>query len=262
MWIRFFLVVVCCVCVSGCRQAPDIADSYDPIDSRYHSSVKAGVADYAPIVLVGKVLSIRPVGRPTRAARSPGVELQLTELNVIVENVLRGPVTGSVATFYMYLLSQVGGEEFPRGFKYYPQLGERRAYFLKRDNGVLRSIGDVMESYTIPIFSGSHEHSRMPPGISVRRAISVMLLSEGVEVPCEFAENLQNSYEIAAQLTSREYAITLVRDLAATHHGIVELVARNIMVEEGYRDAQGAPLGAKPRVEPRRLPAPVRRSAR
>ena len=232
---QFVVLVTLSLFTTACRQAPDLIDYFDPADTPRQLWFKPEVVDSAPIVIVGKMLSIRPVGRPIRAARSPGVELQLTELNVIVENVLRGSVTGSVATFYMYLLSQVGGEEYVSGLKYHAEAGERRVYFLKRDKGVLRSVGDVMRCYTIRIYSGSHELSRMSPGISVREAISVLLLSEGVEMTCEFAAGLDESYRLAVQLTSKKYAMALLSALhKTTHDGLVDLVIREILVAEEH----------------------------
>ncbi len=233
MLTQFAVLIVLCMCATACRQAPDLTDYFDPVHKRRQYQLKPGVVDSAPIVIVGKTLLFRPVGRPTGAARLPGLELQLTELNVIVENVLRGSVTGSVATFYMYLWS--GGEEHVSGFKYHPEVGERRVYFLKRDKGVLRSVGDVMECYTIRISSGSHEDSRMAPGILVSEAISVMLLSEGTEMTCEFAAELDKSYDIAMQLTSKRHARELLRALLeTTHDGLARLVIRDILAQEEH----------------------------
>jgi len=132
--------------------------------------------DAAPIVVVGILASDTLALRPVPQHSDPKYPLQLRKLQVKVENVLKGDISGgSVAVYYFTFAGGFNGPQ-PLGMW---SVGSRRILWLRRDSGVLRTACDGFDYCTSGVYSGAHPHFKSDPHKPVAYALADVLLTRG-----------------------------------------------------------------------------------
>ena len=197
------------VSLTSCDSRIGLQDLYDPAvlgicSDRYRAFT------CAPIVLVGTVTEVNSVGRPTPARRSPQILLQLTKVRAHVENVLRGGIVDRDVQFYYFgYANENHGYRGPPRFHVSP--GERRVFFLTRELGHLRSVGDVVD-YTLFVASGSHAQFKQMPESSIGYSIASVMLSLGERYSSsEMGASLPLTCPVSDHLTSRKNTVDLLK---------------------------------------------------
>lgn len=108
-------------------------------------------------IIVGTVKATATRRDAIPAEKQPALLLDETWVRVEVENVIRGSVTSPQLEFVFFAYSSRnnrGAYTGPMLYRVTP--GERRMFFLTRDRGSFRSVGDVRGDYTWMIWSGRH----------------------------------------------------------------------------------------------------------
>jgi hypothetical protein len=131
-------------------------------------------------------------------------------VEITVENVIRGNIaTTEPLTFYFYwpyLLGTSGDVNSLRE-------DWRYVFFLKRDQGVLRAVWDLMRSNII-VGSGRHNSLPLTEAHPLTERIAVMLLTQGDDVnPERFSNGLLRSTPFAAYYLGRWHTAKLLRSL-------------------------------------------------
>jgi hypothetical protein len=108
----------------------------------------------APVIVLGTVTSVTPMGGPQRSAGEPRILTELTQINIDVEIPIRGGTGTGPMSFYYFKYSSENRVELGRP-TYVPEIGQRRIYFLKPWDRTYRTIGDVIP-YNLPVRSGRH----------------------------------------------------------------------------------------------------------
>ena len=141
--------LVACMQAAGLQDQFQVADARKPFDQRLRFEIAA------PIIVLGHVLEIDDVGRPLPSTGDRRIGVQLNRIKIDVEDVIKGDVRSSPLQFYYFAYSP-GASELDLGApRYLPSIGQRRIFFLKRFEGVYRSVGDVID-YTLRVSSGRH----------------------------------------------------------------------------------------------------------
>jgi hypothetical protein len=181
----------------------------------------------APLILLGQVLDVRDIGKPTKSAGDPRIEIQLTSVTVLVETVIKGSVDSDIVKFlyFAYARSNAADLGIPR---YTPSIGQRRIYFLRQDMGKYRSVGDVAD-YTLRIYSGTHA-SAFCQGNNPGCCIARLLLVPGPGLNSKwFAASLSEAAYVAEVLCSRTVSLDLMQRLAQNPDNEISTVARQIV---------------------------------
>jgi len=222
------VVAGCCMVMSlSCAGLPgNMPDVFNPEDYRDPPGASLKFADRAPVVVVGKTVSIRKIGSPRRAARDARLLIQLLEVYVEVENELRVIESVKNMSFYVY----TAAEEQPVYLgvaRYMPVIGERRVFFLKPYGRAYRSVGDVTD-YTIPVYSGGHSRDFCGRD-SVGNCIAKIILTPGCRFDrIPFLEHLRQTAGHAETLSSKEHADRLLGSLVESNDTAISRVARRI----------------------------------
>jgi hypothetical protein len=105
----------------------------------------------APLVVVA-INSDTLVRGPVPSRQNPALLLQLRQVHVRVENVLRGNARKGAMTIYYFAWNNYTGGNRPLG-AWTP--GDRGIFWLREDAGVLRTACDARDC-TMPVYSGTH----------------------------------------------------------------------------------------------------------
>jgi hypothetical protein len=206
-----YLICATLVCFLSCAPALDLRDWFDPVAARLFDKDLLRAAD---VIIVGTVLSARSIGEPTPAIKLPEVKLQLTQITLRAEHLLKGEVRGPLVVFYFFTYSEKNVRD-PGGFPvYHPAPNQREIFFLKNDHGHLRSVGDVGKAYTLRVWSGYHRNLNVGSNATVPALISFILLTpaEGCDTE-NFALYLAEASYMTGLLTSRDTAMHLLERL-------------------------------------------------
>ena len=132
--------------------------------------------DTAPIVVVGVLTSDTLVRKPIPMHGDHEIPLQLRQLVVRVENVLRGQVADKIMVVYYF--TWAGGFNGPRPLGFWGP-GTRRVLWLRKDAGVFRTACDGWDYCTMAVDSGAHPRYRADPRKPVDNAVADILLTRG-----------------------------------------------------------------------------------
>lgn len=132
----------------------------------------------APIVVVAVIQSDTLVHGPTAASE----RIQLRQLQVRVENVLRGKDIPEAARIYYYTWAGAFNGPRPLGFWMMPGHSRpinRRVFWLRREFGVLRTACDGWDECTMPANSGSHGNYKPDPTKPLGYALADIFFTKG-----------------------------------------------------------------------------------
>jgi hypothetical protein len=121
----------------------------------------------ADAIVVGRATSVDAFA-PDRAHPEAG----LTEVTLAVENVLRGDAPDHELRFYFYRIVGSFNGPTPNFLK----VGDRAIFFLRREQGILRSVHDFWESHT-KVYSGRHD--AVFPDKEVQKTIAEIVITPG-----------------------------------------------------------------------------------
>ena len=175
-------VIVCLtsLALGGCHRRPDLVDALGTaIDGEQLILLVHDVRKLAPIIVVASVEKNEVVGKHVEAAHYQGVYLDLHAVRCKRENSLKGGLTGPELTFFYFADGRYPDSKpnplHKRLFQADP--GSRYLFFLTRDRGMLRSIGDVGD-YSILVSTGSHPEGPAKD-VDIGTLISEILLVPG-----------------------------------------------------------------------------------
>ncbi len=229
MQLGYVILAILILGLMGCRRSLDLPDLFQRSDFTKPFDEKLRLESNAPLIVVGRVASTRPVGRPKRSLGDVRLMVQLTEITIRVEDVLKGSSKGDPLDFYYYTFARENEHDLgiPR---YLPIVSERRIYFLQPFDHRYRSVGDVAD-YTLPVKSGYHKPG-MCHGKSTGCCIAEVLLMPGETYdPKSFAQNLVKSEYVASVLCSRSVALQLVEQLLHNPSEVVSRAASEILTD-------------------------------
>ena len=214
---------------AACAQESGLKDSFDK--SQYNELLehKLRVEVAAPVVLVGRVTKVGYIGPPRPSPGDVRMNTQLTRITIDVETVIKGSVPTNLVTFYYFIFAKENATDLGRP-RYIPEGGQRRIFFLKPENGLLRSVGDVTD-YTLGLRSGRHARDYCQ-GENAGGCIGMMLLTPG-ESDFEndaFARDLYQSAYVTGVLCSRTAARTLLERLMQSRDSKIAASARATVV--------------------------------
>jgi hypothetical protein len=172
--------------------------------------------ELAPIIVVASVEGNEVIARHVEAARYQGVYLDLHSVRCKRENSLKGGLTEPELRFYYFADGRYpdskGNPEYSRPF--HAESGSRYLFFLTRDRGVLRSIGDVGD-YQILVSTGVHPEASAK-NRDTGRLISEVLLTPGDGADLDLmAKKLLDYSAIADIWGSRPLTVQLLRHLTS-----------------------------------------------
>jgi hypothetical protein len=220
--------------LSGCRDRHQFQEQYDPLELGISSDMYR-VFTVAPIVVVGTVTRTRQVGGPHPARRRRELLVQLMDVEIHVEDVLRGKLTLADNHFYFFGVSdENAGYSGPPRYRVTP--GERRIFFLTQEDGQLRSAGDILD-YTLLVTTG--RHPRQKPDEPLGDRIAEILLSPNPGYDSNALKHVLREYcPISDHLSSRENTVFLLKKLVSS--GDQELhVAGCLYLAENYSGQYG-----------------------
>jgi hypothetical protein len=196
----------------GCAQVPDLQDSFRTSDFRLPYDQRLLIEAGAPVIVVGRVVESRAIGRPRNSPGDSRVRTQLTRLKISIEEVVKGAVRTNTLEFYYFTYSLDNTVDL--GVPWYiPRVGQRRVYFLRLEGGVYRSVGDVT-NYTLEVSSGIHSLG-FCRGKAPGCCIAEMLLTPGRDMDVNmFVEGLYKAGYAAKQFCSATNARELMERLA------------------------------------------------
>lgn len=222
---------------SGCGRAPQ-RDYYD-FDFQRPQPIWQMIYRSSDIV-VGTVRAVEIRREAVPAEKQPELLLDETWVKVEVENIIRGSVTSPRLEFifFAYSARNKGGYSGPKLYQVIP--GERRMFFLTRDRGSFRSVGDVRGDYTWMVWSGRHTKrypndaaGAFPEQVDTEKegaAIAEILLEPGLESdPDAMAGELPRSTSFLNEITS---PATIVGHLRKLIHSTVPLKLRLAACQE------------------------------
>jgi hypothetical protein len=195
----------------GCAPAVELRDTFQATDYRLSFEQRLRFEASAPTIVVGRVLEVNNIGRPKRSAGDLRIKTQLAEIKISIEVVIKGGARESTINFYYFVYSSESDVDLgvPR---YLPEIGQRRIYFLRRQGGIYRSIGDVLD-YTLQVRSGLHRNTlcrEKQPGCCIAELLLVP--GEDLDVP-SFVAGLITAKAEASFLCSDTQTRSLLREL-------------------------------------------------
>jgi hypothetical protein len=177
----------------GCAGSSKLRDRFRKTDCRLPFEERLRLEARAPIIVCGRVLRADAVGQPHTSPGDRRIKTQLTRIEIELEEVIRGNVPDDPLVFYYFTYSADNDRDLgvPR---YIPEPGQRRIYFLMRDAGVYRSVGDVTD-FTLKMPSGIHRRD-FCRGKEPGACMAEMLLTpgEGFEVEAFVARLTVDAY--------------------------------------------------------------------
>ena len=167
--ICFFLLLGC---LSACRTGPHLKPTAEGWANR-----EAWLN--APVILVGTVTAVHGLNEARLQASEWSADVTLERIHVRLERFLRGQEDGVDVFFYRYglLRGQLPGNVPLDSF----HVGERRIFFLVRENGVLRTAVDIVAS-SFQVFSGVHADPPIENPHHMPRSIAEILVLPGTSL--------------------------------------------------------------------------------
>ena len=214
-------VIVCLasLALGGCHRRPDLVDTLGTaIDEQDSMPWNHDTRELAPIIVLASVEGNEVIAKHVEAARYQGVYLDLHVVLCKRENSLKGGLTETELRFFYFAYGRYPDSKANPKYKrlFHAEPGSRYLFFLTRDRGVLRSIGDVGD-YSILISTGTHAEAPAKDG-DIGRLVSEVLLTPGKGADLELmAKKLLDYSSIADVWGSRPLTVQLLRHLFSLH---------------------------------------------
>ena len=149
------------------------------------------------------------------AAHYPGFYLDLHVVRCRIENSLKGGPAGPELAFFYFADGKYRDSRLNPLYKrqYQAEPGSRYLFFLTKDRGVLRSIGDVGDKYSIHVLTGAHPGGPIS-GADLGSRISEILLTPGDGADLGgMAGSLSRYSSVADYWGSRPHTVQMLRRL-------------------------------------------------
>jgi len=188
--------------MAACSHPAQLRDQWQASERRLSFEKWLQRASAAPLIVLGRVLSVDKIGQPQRSQGDAQVKTELTRIRIDVEQEIKGVIPANPMEFYFFELSEESdvGAGVPA---YMPVAGQRRIYFLRAEAGRYRSVGDVAR-FNLEVWNGTHEPG-FCRGMSPGRCVSELLLAPaGITNVEAFVSGLWPSAYASAILSSPE----------------------------------------------------------
>jgi hypothetical protein len=203
------MTVACSLALAcGLQTSPKLVDTLGDTFDQTGVVWEPDLRPSAPEIVTAVVGSNRVVVANVPSARLQGVSLDLHLVHVSCETVLRGDIPTGDFRFYYYDESPDTRQHNPRYKRpFAARPGRRYLFFLKRDMGVLRSVGDVGE-YSVEIASGRHWNLTTKRDSIAQQLAEVMLsLGESPDLG-ELQHVVRHDAELAKKWGSPDFFTT------------------------------------------------------
>ena len=177
-------------------------------------------------VIVGTVKSVNIVRSGVPARKDRGFLLDETQVEVDVENVLRGDQTQQRIQFEFFGYSGKNRGGYIGPGLYRVAAGERAIFFLTVDDGQFRSAGDVRGGYSFGVGTGLHRGFRRsePPGGTISGALDGRAVGDDISaILLELGEH-PDSQALASTLGRAAYYSDELALRKATVRRLLKLV--------------------------------------
>lgn len=104
----------------------------------------------SPSVVIGTIVAVADEGQPVASREIPELSLRRKRVTIHVETSLKGNVPPGLATFCVFTFHD---GTFTTAPLFDLERGQRYIFALDREQGTLRSFGDVFD-YSLPVFAG------------------------------------------------------------------------------------------------------------
>jgi hypothetical protein len=186
------------------------------------------LAGGSPVVVVGRVMTVKVVGPEVRTSDENQYPLRLRRVIVHVENILKGMANAGEIVFYRYDWSPNHAMVGPWGIV---SPGERYVFFLEREGGTLRSTVDLYPS-GIEVHSGRHSSYRPRKGQSTEESIAELLPTQGEDAHLVgFARSLLIASGFSMELVGKDDTLFLLKSLLAANEPLLRQQACAVMSE-------------------------------
>jgi hypothetical protein len=203
--------------IGGCQRRPGLVDTLGTAVGDQQLTIwDHDARELAPIIVVASVEENRVIAKHVEATHYQGVYLDLHAVRCKRENSLKGGLTGPELRFLYFADGRYPDSKpdpcYKRLFQAEP--GSRYLFFLTRDRGVLRSVGDVGD-YSILVSTGTHLD------VSTKEEDTGTLVSEVLLTPGNganldlMAKKLPEYRETADMWGSRPLTVELLRRLTS-----------------------------------------------
>jgi hypothetical protein len=231
---RVLAVVTIAGLLGSSTTAQDQRDFFRKSDYRLPFDQRLRFEVGAPIIVLGRVIEVNPIGDPKRSQGDPRILVQLTRLTIYVEEVIKGTIRTNPAEINLFTYSSENKLDLgvPR---YIPAVGQLRIYFLRPLQNGYRSVGDVT-NYNLSVQSGTHEKG-FCKGKKPGCCIAAILLIPGQSLDVE---------TFVAHLYDAEYAANTLCSPSAAHDLLVQLSENpNRQIADGAQELLKALRAAK-----------------
>jgi hypothetical protein len=230
------VVIIALVFSWGCNAAPHEPVFFDVRDLT-HPVLKAVLIREADVIVAGKVAAVQYADRDEPLPGVTGIRVRRTEIGINVENAIKGH-SGAVESFYCFTVAPSSTGILKPAYR--PRLNEKRIFFLMSESGRLRQVRDVLEWYSLPVFSGEHPSLQSGNGETPQELIARVLLTLGEEFNGEeLAISLFQSAVLARTLTSDTLTRSLLNDLLTAPNRRVRAAAASTLAALNAGQAAG-----------------------
>lgn len=206
--LRVLLVTVAISWILGGEMQPrfDVGEYKISFEARLLKSI------HAPVIVQGTVVSVQSIGMPQPCPADKRVAAQLQKITITPEAVIRGGNLSDKLTFYFFSYANSASKADLGRLRYLPEPGQRRVFFLIRENTFLRSIGDVTD-YTLMTGSAPRP-AGMCNGRTAGCCLAEHLLDPTGQADIEiFVRYMGKAAFVADTLCSPKYAASRLRML-------------------------------------------------
>jgi hypothetical protein len=179
------------------------------------------LVDQSPVILLGTVTEIKEIG-PARPIEDYNVHLQ--QVNLAVEQVLKGVVAEENTQFYRYAPAEAVLRKAPSPDRI--ASGTRSIFFLDHENGLLRATIDATRS-RVPIASGQHTSQWAAwEKLPIKEQIANAMFAPGDEIDAErFARALKVDSWLSFELIGDLKTLRLLKESMNSGSPIVRATA-------------------------------------
>ena len=211
------------------------------------------LVDHSAIILVAMVTETKEIA-PTRTIE--GYNVQLQQVSLVVEEVLKGQISAQHTEFYRYAPAQPVLRKAPSPDRIAP--GTRSIFFLDNENGFLRAMIDATQS-RVPIRSGQHKSQWTAwEKLPVKEEIADIMFTPGDDIDVEgFAKALRVDSWLSFELVGD---LKMLRLLKQSLNNSAPAIRGNACLEIAHNfEGQSDCLNAMK--EDTSIPAELRRQA-
>jgi hypothetical protein len=255
---------------------PSLADTFGSALDQTEILWNPDVRRLAPLVPLVKVIDNAVLLTNKTALRDPSIKLDLHVVTCDLEGMVKGEMNERRFKFYYYSQSETSRPNRRYAVLFRAEPGKHYLFFLSRENGVLRSIGDVGEFF-IEVYSGRHSIPLSPGSPQAEtwnsengRRLAEVLLTPGEELDYEaYSKMMVLTVPTAQRWSSRKQVFDILKGLTSrpqplrslgctyltkhylSQYGCLISIADDLRMDQAARSRAFGELTAQKRIDQR-----------